>query len=970
MTMTRWWKCDLQVATPAWKFKFPEGSNFQLKALDRAVGNSERVRFLDAYMSQLKAQGVEVIALADHNTGEWIDDAKAAGDRHGVIVFPGCEITTHTGADGAHLLIIGDRTKTSQDFDRLIHGIFGFGHPNEPYRMEADKKVPTSSQRTAIQILDSLPDEYLAIAPHVLNANGLASSDTAKGDIRWKALHHERLVAVDPGDCSNPTGDAFGPRFKRRESDNFPRLPSLAFVATSDAYSIDDLGKRFTWIRMAQPSIEALRQACLDHESRVLCDWSPKLQKFPNQDPNNVRHAWISSVSLGGSLTNSTHSLDLDFHHGLNVIIGGRGSGKSSVVAALRQLYSSNESLPGRLKNEAEDFSHTVFENAVLHATHHVQESQEKQLASWTLEAGRNTIAQGQTSRTTFGATVISQKELFERAAGDRNDPELTSRSLLALIDSSVAGGGASFGFGSNFGVGFGMGQPIGGTTLSTADFSTALEDARAKWATDHRAFVRLKNDLEELPALKARTATLEQQVQAFFSPEVTERLTGIKARLEEAAELATLRQVLAERIELAKVHAASLSEGVDELKETKPSPEFDSVSGELVLIQTSFATELAQTAENALSRLNEFEQSAAYVEWTGIQQEAESSMQIYIDSLSAQGLSPDEFSRLQDELNRTRVAIDQLENKAKGVQRAEELSKGSWDSLVELYKQRREARSSLLAEVASASGRLRFTTAVMQDTNPWIEFMRASAGFRTDGFIEDTKNLAMWLWTANPDEVKDRLFAWQEFLVNKNSKAFQVLTGLRAAFIERLEKVDEVARYRMATELPDDVVGMEFLKENGRTDVEADWQSIVRGSPGQRTAAMLAFVLHHGREPLVLDQPEDDLDSEWISKLVVKELRQSRWHRQLIVVSHNANIPVLGDAEQVIALENRDNSLCVRESEEIKKDGTRVQIRHIGPVENSLVRKDIQSIMEGGVAAFVLREQKYNNETKSHKTH
>ena len=104
--------------------------------------------------------------------------------------------------------------------------------------------------------------------------------------------------------------------------------------------------------------------------------------------------------------------------------------------------------------------------------------------------------------------------------------------------------------------------------------------------------------------------------------------------------------------------------------------------------------------------------------------------------------------------------------------------------------------------------------------------------------------------------------------------------------------------------------------------------------------------------------------------KLVVKELRQSRWHRQLIVVSHNANIPVLGDAEQVIALENRDNSLCVRETDGVDDAGQPVKFLHVGPVENILVRKDIQSIMEGGVAAFVLREQKYNNETKSHKAH
>ena len=120
--------------------------------------------------------------------------------------------------------------------------------------------------------------------------------------MRWRAIHHDRLVALDAGDCANPQGDNFKARFQRRELENFPRLPDLAFVSTSDAYALDEVGRRFAWIRMAEPSTEALRQAFLDHESRILCDWSPALTAFPDANPNNVRHAWISSVQLAGTL--------------------------------------------------------------------------------------------------------------------------------------------------------------------------------------------------------------------------------------------------------------------------------------------------------------------------------------------------------------------------------------------------------------------------------------------------------------------------------------------------------------------------------------------------------------------------------------------------------------------------------------------------------------------------------------------
>ncbi len=113
----------------------------------------------------------------------------------------------------------------------------------------------------------------------------------------------------------------------------------------------------------------------------------------------------------------------------------------------------------------------------------------------------------------------------------------------------------------------------------------------------------------------------------------------------------------------------------------------------------------------------------------------------------------------------------------------------------------------------------------------------------------------------------------------------------------------------------------------------------------------MLSFVLHQGTEPLVLDQPEDDLDTEWITQLVIRQLRTSRWTRQLVIVTHNANIPVNADAERVIVLENLGGGVRVRTSE--LGDGTVVV--HCGPLENEVVRADIQQIMEG---ACVPRDQ------------
>lgn len=168
--MSRWYKCDLQVATPAWKFKLPHGSSYNFS---QAV---HRARFADTYMEQLQSRGIDVIALADHNTGDWLPDMQAAGKRHGVVVFPGVEVTTASGADGAHLVLIGDLDRAKEDIDVLLARTCGFNddHP----RLNPQTGAPAPAPLTADQILDGLPDQWLALAPHVLTENGLASKGT------------------------------------------------------------------------------------------------------------------------------------------------------------------------------------------------------------------------------------------------------------------------------------------------------------------------------------------------------------------------------------------------------------------------------------------------------------------------------------------------------------------------------------------------------------------------------------------------------------------------------------------------------------------------------------------------------------------------------------------------------------------------------------------------------------------------
>ena len=934
--MTKWWRCDLQVATPAWSFRLPSGASYDLTTDD---GQRE---FADRYMSVVVNSGIEVVALADHNTGSWIDVMVAAGERHGVAVFPGCEITTGSGADGIHVVVLGDRTATSLDFDRLLAGSLGYHDPDNPrYHLRNGKSEPGSSGKTIVQILDTLPDDYLAFAPHAFGDNGIASGSTVKGDIRWKAIHHHRLNALDPGDCSGPADTSFKSRFRRRAQDDYPRLKELAFISTSDAYELDELGSRFTWIRMEDPSLEGLRQAFLDHEARILCDWDPRLADYPERNPNEIRHAWIDHLALRGALGNSNAPMEISFDPRLNVLIGGRGSGKSTIVAAIRQLYSGFSTLPDPVRDEAVGFSSAVFASAALSATHHVQNSQEAQVATWSASAGPVTRSEGTESvPTSFRVRVVNQKELFARVSHDREDRLGASRSLLSFADESLG--------------------LLRADPLPPDSWWRRFDDALNAWMTSARQHRALASDVAQLPALRARIRDLAAQVAAFDSPEA-------KGRRERNEVLLGQKMAVDER-------EGDLVGLVDEAKRiaatsTSSALATDAFLGDVVsrldAIGADFRANLAGAVAAAATALEVWRKHVDQSAWMGAVRGAASDEGLYVAELQAKGIDPSAYGQLKSQLADLQALDKSLRGKESDLKSVATRKTEAWRSLVDVVEGRRRQRRELLRDVAQKSGRLKFDLRPHRDATGWARGVRELLNLRADAFLEDVPKLAEWLWQGEPDEARSQRWAqWRDAITggSLDKLASQTKTVFRSGWQRKLESLDETLRLRLAVEIADDVLEMQFLKDGGDPGSGDDWQDITQGSPGQRTAAMLAFVLHHGSEPLVLDQPEDDLDTEWISSLVVRELRDSRSRRQIIVATHNANIPVNGDAERVIVLENQSGALRIRRS-----GGPGAEpVDHTGAIEVRSVREDIQNIMEGGIRAFVQREKKYNNELRA----
>jgi ABC-type dipeptide/oligopeptide/nickel transport system ATPase component len=115
--------------------------------------------------------------------------------------------------------------------------------------------------------------------------------------------------------------------------------------------------------------------------------------------------------------------------------------------------------------------------------------------------------------------------------------------------------------------------------------------------------------------------------------------------------------------------------------------------------------------------------------------------------------------------------------------------------------------------------------------------------------------------------------------------------------------------------------------------------------STGQRCTTILPILLLESDRPLLIDQPEDNLDNAFIFETIVKSVKEAKAKRQLIFVTHNPNIPVLGEAERVFVFSS---------------DGRLGTITHSGTVDE--VKGQIETLLEGGREAFLQRKERYGH--------
>jgi hypothetical protein len=264
----------------------------------------------------------------------------------------------------------------------------------------------------------------------------------------------------------------------------------------------------------------------------------------------------------------------------------------------------------------------------------------------------------------------------------------------------------------------------------------------------------------------------------------------------------------------------------------------------------------------------------------------------------------------------------------------------GVWRSQ---FDARRTTAEAIQAAVASQTVRL--TTALMADEASfkaaWARLAPADKRGKLARRWEDYGDELFREWRRRGDAS-----VWETLEAGRTDTAVLetvLLEGLHQALFVHLDGENTRPLWEdVRISRVSDGIDVELLRED-RT-VAGSMSGAL--SEGQRNTVLLNLMLARGEGPIVIDQPEDELDSSFIYRTLVRDLRAAKSKRQLIVATHNANLPVNADAEQIYALEARDG---------------RGKPRAQGGLDRKGVAEAVLDIMEGSEQAFKQRSEKYH---------
>lgn len=840
---------------------------------------------------------IEVISIADHNKFANVERAVKYSQGKSILVIPGVELSTSQG----HLLLY------FPDFDSLrrCYGKFDFS---------ADYKT---CNHTIVQCLDKAK-EYggLGVAAHVDLASGFEEYEEGYKPFKEDILKNPNLLALE---IANPSSlDWFTEEdsnenrrklFRARltaisEDENY----SLGKIMSSDAHSLDALGrnasgnKKITRLKMDSLSFEAFKIALIDASARVRLE-----EELPTEVPQ-----FLGMKLVGGLLDGQV----VRFSNNLTCIIGGRGAGKSTLLESLC-ASSGNMARENLLDSEVWPDSSMLSYKDGAGRTQLLRREKLGEVANMTNpEDGDLCIP----------IESYGQGETAETIQHSDRDPKI----LMDFLDGFI-------------------------------DFDELKEkdqELRDELLDNQSRIERLLIDVLTIPDVRKAKSVAEAQLKTLKEQKAAD-VVQVEERLAKESEF---KKALTSKLNsLLKglqdcfdgLSAAEVIEGLDESCLVVGKDEFTKLKSIIEGLDDSII-KLAEESKKVVNKsIEEIKQQLAA--WKIKENEALEKIDKLRKDLEEQGIKLDiafirKVTKDVAEYDTKLRKLLEKENQLKEVrQERNEVRKKRSELKSQIFKERyklaeylnrklKESAIDFFVKIEYRSGLMSpDASRIIKEAMNWRTSQVPKADLITSNIsLPDLLYDITKTNTSRLEAIKDRT----------GSRGFSKTDAL--AILNTLKEPKHIFALERADyeDYPVITVTKKVIDDAGNTRfVSRDFTKL---SLGQQQAILLTIMLYSKNNyPLIIDQPEDNLDSEFIYKTFVRNLRYVKERRQVIIVTHNANIAVLGDAELIIPL---------------KAGSDKTIIVDRGSIDNPATKKIACAILEGSEQAFKKRNQIYGS--------
>ncbi len=832
------------------------------------------------YIDALKAAEIGVGVITNHNKfarAEFVALRKRAW-KQGIFLLPGVELSVGDGANGIHTLIVFSDEWLADGHNRIQQFLQIAFAGQAPGQYENWNGRCSLGLIETIKKLEDFHKEFFLVFAHVEDRGGLwhELGGGRLGELGEDERFRRRCLAFQKVRTHDVPDRVCRAKVRGWLDSAYP-----AEVEGSDAKAIDQVGRgRSCYLKIGDFTFDAVRYALLDHAHRVA------------PEPPGHRHSHILSISFEGGVLQGT---TIHLSPGLNTVIGIRGSGKSSILEAIR--YAINIPFGDRAQDK----------EYKQHLVDHV------------LGGGGKVTLQA----------IDRRGQEYEIRRINRETPDVYIDGVLqpgVSIRETV------------------LHKPI---YFGQKDLSAAGEGFE-------------KDLVEKLVGEKVAEIRLRIEAQRQKIREVVGRLTGLSNTEEKKTEYEDQRRDAEFRLEFFRNHGVEekLQKQVDFDADSRKCSQMVAFSRNYLEALEEFVTQYEDDLKN--HRVYTSKQNRDFFD---------EFFDVY-DGLIAS------FMKVKEAFTAGKQAWIGLKKKAKDFeQRKESLKEEFADIERNLAKQLKESGAR-----AIRSDEFRELRKTVDSAAQMLEALDRDESKRTSLHRELVRELAVLneLWRQEYRVIGDELK-----IVNQGHTSLEIKAEFKgdktafAAFMKELFRGSRIRQAKfsaLAKEFPDFGAMYRRLEEAKRIVGDASarvfeqlftdnlaalltWQipnrflieyrgkDLQRHSLGQRASALLLFVLGRRENDLfMIDQPEDDLDNQTICQDVIELLRILKRKTQFIFVTHNANFPVLGDAEQVISCSYSDDSVGVT----------------TGSIDRPELQQRVVGIMEGGEEAFRQRRRRY----------